>query len=210
VYRGDSKTLLGAIPEYDVIQKCQNLYKKSTLFVKNFHNFVIEDNCSMRRLFALIIVCFLWVGITAPASADVAGLVPCKDSPAFQKRATMARNTTADPTSGKQRFERYSQALCGPEGLPHLIVDGRLSRAGDFLIPSALFLFIAGWIGWVGRAYIIAARKSGDAATKEIIIDVPLAIKCLFQGPFWPLLALKELTSGQLTAKDNEITVSPR
>lgn len=164
----------------------------------------------MRRLFALIIVCFLWVGITAPASADVAGLVPCKDSPAFQKRATMARNTTADPTSGKQRFERYSQALCGPEGLPHLIVDGRLSRAGDFLIPSALFLFIAGWIGWVGRAYIIAARKSGDAATKEIIIDVPLAIKCLFQGPFWPLLALKELTTGQLTAKDNEITVSPR
>jgi photosystem I subunit III len=210
VYRGGLKTLLGAIPEYDVIQKCQNLYKKSTLFVKNFHNFVIEDNCSMRRLFALIIVCFLWVGITAPASADVAGLVPCKDSPAFQKRATMARNTTADPTSGKQRFERYSQALCGPEGLPHLIVDGRLSRAGDFLIPSALFLFIAGWIGWVGRAYIIAARKSGDAATKEIIIDVPLAIKCLFQGPFWPLLALKELTSGQLTAKDNEITVSPR
>jgi photosystem I subunit III len=194
--------------EYDDFQKSS--HKKSTLFVKNFHNFVIEDNCSMRRLFALIIVCFLWVGITAPASADVAGLVPCKDSAAFQKRASLARNTTADPNSGKQRFERYSQALCGEDGLPHLIVDGRLSRAGDFLIPSALFLYIAGWIGWVGRAYIIAARKSGDAATKEIIIDVPLAIKCVFQGPLWPLLALKELTTGELTAKDDEITVSPR
>jgi photosystem I subunit III len=210
VYSPGRRSLLGTIPEYDGIQKSQNPYKKSTLFVKNFHNFVIEDNCSMRRLFALIIVCFLWVGITAPASADVAGLVPCKDSPAFQKRATMARNTTADPTSGKQRFERYSQALCGPEGLPHLIVDGRLSRAGDFLIPSALFLYIAGWIGWVGRAYIIAARKSDSPTTKEIIIDVPLAIRCIFQGPLWPLLAVKELTTGELTAKDSEITVSPR
>jgi photosystem I subunit III len=210
VYRSGSKTLLGSIPEYDVIQKCQNLYKKSTLFVKNFHNFVIEDNCSMRRLFALIIVCLLWVGFTAPASADVAGLVPCKDSPAFQKRATMARNTTADPNSGKQRFERYSQALCGTDGLPHLIIDGRRGREGDFLIPGGIFLYITGWIGWVGRAYLIAARKSGDAATKEIIIDVPLAIKCVFQGPLWPLLAVKELTTGELTAKDNEITVSPR
>lgn len=164
----------------------------------------------MRRLFALVLVCFLWVGFAPAASADVAGLVPCKDSPAFQKRAATARNTTDDPASGQKRFERYSQALCGPEGLPHLIVDGRLSRAGDFLIPSVLFLYITGWIGWVGRAYLIAARKSGNATEKEIIIDLPLAIKSVAQGPLWPLLALKELASGELTANDGDITVSPR
>uniref|UniRef100_B8HVK4 Photosystem I reaction center subunit III n=1 Tax=Cyanothece sp. (strain PCC 7425 / ATCC 29141) TaxID=395961 RepID=B8HVK4_CYAP4 len=164
----------------------------------------------MRRLFALILVFFLWVGFAPTASADVAGLVPCKDSPAFQKRAAKAVNTTDDPASGAKRFERYSQALCGPEGLPHLIVDGRWDRAGDFLIPSVLFLYIAGWIGWVGRAYIQAAKKSDNPAEKEIIIDVPLAIRCISTGPVWPLLALKELTTGELTAKDSELNVSPR
>ncbi len=164
----------------------------------------------MRRLFALVLVLCLWIGFTPIASADVAGLVPCKDSPAFQKRAATARNTTADPTSGQQRFERYSQALCGEDGLPHLIVDGRLERAGDFLIPSVLFLYITGWIGWVGRAYLIAARKSGEATQKEIVIDVPLAIKCMLPGVLWPLLAVKELLSGELTAADGDITVSPR
>jgi photosystem I subunit III len=165
----------------------------------------------MRRLFALVLVLFLWLGFSPVANAgEVAGLVPCKDSPAFQKRAAVARNTTADPDSGKKRFERYSQALCGSEGLPHLIADGRLSRAGDFLIPGVLFLYIAGWIGWVGRAYLIAARKSDNPTEKEIIIDVPLAIKSVVQGPFWPLLAVKELTTGELTAPDNQITVSPR
>ncbi len=164
----------------------------------------------MRRLFALVLVLCLWIGFTPIASADVAGLVPCKDSPAFQKRAATARNTTADPTSGQQRFERYSQALCGEEGLPHLVVDGRLDRAGDFLIPSVLFLYIAGWIGWVGRSYLIAARKSGEATEKEIVIDVPLAIKSMLPGVLWPLLAVKELLSGELTAADSDITVSPR
>lgn len=164
----------------------------------------------MRRLFALILVFFLWVSFAPTASADVAGLVPCKDSPAFQQRAARAVNTTDDPASGAKRFERYSQALCGPEGLPHLIVDGRWDRAGDFLIPSVLFLYIAGWIGWVGRAYLQAAKKSDNPAEKEIIIDVPLAIRCISTGPAWPLLAIKELTTGELTAKDSELNVSPR
>ncbi len=164
----------------------------------------------MRRLFALVLVCLLWVGFAPSASADVAGLVPCKDSSAFQKRAAAARNTTDDPASGQKRFERYSQALCGPEGLPHLIIDGRRGREGDFLIPGVLFLYITGWIGWVGRAYLIAARKSDNPAQKEIVIDVPLAISCVLQGPLWPLLALKEFTSGELLAKDGDITVAPR
>ena len=91
----------------------------------------------------------------------------------FSNVRKSARNTTGDPESGKKRFERYSQALCGPEGLPHLIVDGRLDRAGDFLIPSVLFLYIAGWIGWVGRAYMIAIKKGDNTEEKEIIIDLP-------------------------------------
>ena len=31
----------------------------------------------MRKLFALVLVLFLWMPFAAPASADVAGLTPC-------------------------------------------------------------------------------------------------------------------------------------
>ena len=69
----------------------------------------------------------------------------------------------------------YSQASCGADGLPHLIVDGRLNHAGDFIIPGIAFLYIAGCIGWAGRNYLMAIRGSKDAAMKEIQIDLSLA-----------------------------------
>ena len=161
----------------------------------------------MRRLFALVLVVFLWIGFAPPASADMAGLTPCGDSPAFLQRAKNATTPGA-----KARFERYaeSQVLCGPEGLPHLIVDGRLDHAGEFLIPGLLFLYIAGWIGWAGRSYIIAIRKEGNPEEKEIIIDIPLALKLSLAALAWPATALKEILSGEIAAKNEEITVSPR
>ncbi|MFZ4665473.1 MAG: Photosystem I reaction center subunit III [Prochlorotrichaceae cyanobacterium] len=159
----------------------------------------------MRQLFALVLVVCLWFGFAPTASADIAGLTPCSESPAFIARAEQAATPQA-----QARFDRYSQALCGEEGLPHLIVDGRWSHAGDFTIPSLMFLYIAGWIGWAGRSYLIAVRSEKDAKEKEIIIDVPLAVKCSLGGAAWPLAAFGEFASGQLTAKDNEITVSPR
>jgi len=162
----------------------------------------------MRRLFALILSAFLLFSFAPSASADggVGSLVPCKDSPAFINRAKNASSEKA-----KERFQFYGeQLLCGPEGLPHLVVDGRWSRAGDFLIPSILFLYIAGWIGWVGRKYIIAARESKNPYDKEIIIDVPLAVRLSVGGFIWPLEAIKQMLSGEMFAKDDEIPVSPR
>ena len=164
----------------------------------------------MQKILAVVLSVCLWFSFTPLATAEVAGLVRCSESPAFQERAASARNTTDDPESGKKRFARYAQALCGPEGLPHLIVDGRLDRAGDFLIPGVMFLYIAGWIGWVGRAYVIAIKKDNNPEMKEILIDVPLAISCMLTGFAWPAAALGEFSSGKLVAKDNEITVSPR
>ena len=165
----------------------------------------------MRRLFAFILVFTLWFNFAPPASADaLSHLTPCSQSKAFQQRAKGFLNTTADPQSGQKRAASYANALCGPEGLPHLIVDGRLDHAGDFLIPSILFLYIAGWIGWVGRAYLIAIRGGKDAEMKEVVIDVPLAISKMLTGFAWPLAAVQEFTSGKLTVKDSEIPVSPR
>ncbi len=165
-----------------------------------------------RRLFALILLIGIWFNFAPKALAIGANLVPCSESPAFLERAANARETT-DTTAPQDRFKRYadSGALCGPEGLPHLIVDGRLDHAGDFLIPGILFLYIAGWIGWVGRAYLQAIKK-GDtpAEQKEIIIDLSLALPIMLSGFTWPLAAVKELLSGELTAKDDEIPVSPR
>ncbi|NJK52803.1 MAG: Photosystem I reaction center subunit III, partial [Leptolyngbyaceae cyanobacterium SU_3_3] len=65
-------------------------------------------------------------------------------------------------------------------------------------------------IGWAGRTYLQAVKKGSSPETDEIIINVPLAIKCMIGGAFWPLLAVKELTSGELTETDDKITVSPR
>ncbi|MBD1853465.1 Photosystem I reaction center subunit III [Leptolyngbya sp. FACHB-711] len=161
----------------------------------------------MRRLFALVVVLFLWVGFVPPASADIAGLTPCSESQAFQARAAQARTPQA-----KARFEAYanSQVLCGPDGLPHLIADGRLSHAGEFMIPGIMFLYIAGLIGWSGRSYLINVRKTKNPEMKEVLIDVPLAVKCVVSALAWPLAALKELTTGELVEADNKIPVGPR
>ncbi len=167
----------------------------------------------MKRLLALIFALCIWFSVAPTASADtdnVSGLVPCSQSKAFQQRAATARNTNFDPDSGRKRFERYSQAMCGPEGLPHLVVDGRLDRAGDFIIPSILFLYIAGWIGWVGRAYIQSVKKEPNPEYREIQLDVPRAVGFMLSGFTWPLAAVKELLTGELTAKEDEIPVSLR
>jgi photosystem I subunit 3 len=159
----------------------------------------------MRRLFAVLISALLIFGFAPVAKADVAGLTPCAESARFQQRASSATTEQA-----KARFELYSQALCGTDGLPHLIVDGRWSHAGEFMIPGIAFLYIAGTIGWAGRNYLKAIRGDKDAAMKEIQIDLPLAIKSTLAAATWPIAAFGELTSGKLLESDDKVTVSPR
>ncbi|MEM6424801.1 MAG: Photosystem I reaction center subunit III [Cyanobacteria bacterium P01_H01_bin.119] len=166
----------------------------------------------MRQLFALALVVCLWLGCAPSAMASIAGdnvsgLTPCGENPAFQQRAANARNAAAEA-----RFEFYGSTslLCGEDGLPHLVVDGDLAHAGEFLIPGILFLYIAGFIGWSGRSYIIATRDDKKPEEKEIIIDVPLALRCVLAGLAWPVGAFRQFVNGEMFAKDNEITVSPR
>uniref|UniRef100_A0A0C9SAP7 Photosystem I reaction center subunit III n=1 Tax=Wollemia nobilis TaxID=56998 RepID=A0A0C9SAP7_9CONI len=164
------------------------------------------------------------------AGADIAGLTPCKESKAFAKREkqsikrlenslkpyapdsapALAIKATIEKT--KRRFDNYGKQglLCGTDGLPHLIVNGDQAHWGEFITPGILFLYIAGWIGWVGRSYLIAIRGEKKPTQKEIIIDVPLASRILWRGFIWPLAALNELRSGQLIEDDANITVSPR
>ncbi|CAI9090448.1 OLC1v1025225C1 [Oldenlandia corymbosa var. corymbosa] len=154
----------------------------------------------------------------SPASADISGLTPCKDSKQFAKREkqeikklssslklyapdsapALAINATIEKT--KRRFDNYGKQglLCGSDGLPHLIVSGDQRHWGEFITPGILFLYIAGWIGWVGRSYLIAIRGEKKPTEKEIIIDVPLANRLVWRGFIWPVAAYREYLKGEL------------
>ncbi|CAD6206903.1 unnamed protein product [Miscanthus lutarioriparius] len=160
-----------------------------------------------------------------PAAADIAGLTPCKESKAFAKREknsikkltaslkkyapdsapALAINATIEKT--KRRFENYGKfgLLCGADGLPHLIVSGDQRHWGEFITPGLLFLYIAGWIGWVGRSYLIAISGEKKPAMREIIIDVELATRLLPRGFIWPVAAYRELINGDLVVDDKDV-----
>ena len=110
------------------------------------------------------------------------------------------------------RFDKYkrSELLCGKDGLPHLIADGRWSHAAEFILPGFGFIYISGWIGWVGRKYLRAVSTTKNPAESEIIINVPLALRIMTTGYIWPISAWQDFTSGELIAPADEITVSPR
>lgn len=164
----------------------------------------------MKRLFALLLAITLAFSFAPSASANEVSnlLVPCRDSAMFQQRAK-----NAGPGSAADRFQKIVDAdmLCGKDdGLPRLIADGRLSRAGDFIIPGVLFLYLAGWLGWAGRNYLNTVRFSNTPEYREIMIDVPLAIQCFAGALLWPLQAIKETLTGEIQQKDEKVPVSPR
>jgi photosystem I subunit 3 len=181
------------------------------------------------NLFKLIFIALL---IFSPkiALADIGGLTKCSESPAFNKRLkasvkkleqriskyevdsppALSLKQQIDRTEA--RFDKYgrSDLLCGTDGLPHLIADGRWTHAAEFILPGFGFIYISGWIGWVGRKYLRAVSTSKNPSESEIIINVPLALKIMSTGYIWPVSAWQELISNELIAPDSEITVSPR
>lgn len=164
------------------------------------------------------------------ALADIGGLTKCSESPAFTKRLNASVKKLEQRASQYEvdsppalalkqqiertqaRFDKYSRSelLCGTDGLPHLIADGRWSHAAEFILPGFGFIYISGWIGWVGRKYLRAVSTSANPTESEIIINVPLALKIMTTGYIWPVLAWQELISNELVAVSKEITVSPR
>ena len=185
----------------------------------------------MKR-FNLISLLFIVLLAFTPdqASADIGGLTKCSDSPAFNKRLAasvkkleqrMSQYEADSPPAlalqqqierTKARFDKYSRSelLCGTDGLPHLIADGRWSHAAEFILPGFGFIYISGWIGWVGRKYVRAVSTTKNPTESEIIINVPLALKIMTTGYIWPISAWQELISKELVLPSDEITVSPR
>jgi photosystem I subunit 3 len=183
-----------------------------------------------QSILTVIFSTFLFTSLTPEASANFNALVPCKESPAFQKRLKSsvkklenrlklytpetkeAKFLEKEIEATKARFERYenSTLLCGKEGLPRIIASGQWDHAGEFTIPAIIFLYITGWIGWVGRKYLRYASATSNPTENEIIINVPVALTIMNSGFLWPVEAWKEFTSGDLLASKDDVTVSPR
>ena len=185
----------------------------------------------MKHFNLIATICGLLI-ILSPnkAQAEVGGLTKCSESPAFAKRQktsvkkleqriatyqvdsppALALQQQIDRTNA--RFDKYSRSdlLCGQDGLPHLIADGRWNHAAEFVLPGFGFIYISGWIGYVGRKYLRAVSTTKNPAESEIIINVPLALKIMVTGYIWPISAWQELISGKLVASKDQITVSPR
>ncbi len=180
----------------------------------------------MRRLFSILLSAFLLLGIAPTVNAagealnadrastefTASGLTPCSENARFQDRASSA--STAKDIA---RFERYSKASCGDDGLPHLVIGATIEpfgalanrhHEGDILIPGHIFIYIAGIIGWSGREYLRASKKLKNPAENEIFIDFALARQCLIKGAAWPLEANKQGRSGDLREKDENISLN--
>ncbi|WP_218080054.1 hypothetical protein [Anthocerotibacter panamensis] len=145
--------------------------------------------------------------------------IPCSESQAFKdlKDARInglkekiaatdpatqyAKDLTASMELWEYRYANYEKnASCDKDsGQPHLIVDGRLSHAGDFIIPSILFLWLAGALGWAGRDYLLKTQNAMD----EILIDFSKAVPSLVLGLAWPLFAIPQILSGAI--RDNRV-----
>lgn len=185
----------------------------------------------MKRFNILTLLLTLLIFLTPTfALAEIGGLTKCSESAAFEKRQKasikkleqrMATYQIGTPPAlalqqqierTEARFNKYSRSdlLCGTDGLPHLIADGRWSHAAEFILPGFGFIYISGWIGWVGRKYLRAVSTTKNPAESEIIINVPLALKIMTTGYIWPISAWQELISGDLVALDEEVTISPR
>ena len=159
------------------------------------------------KITSLLLAGLLAFMVPTICQASTGVLVDCEKSPGFTKRLNasvkkletrlkkyepgtppaLALQSQIDQT--KLRFDRYgkSNLLCGTDGLPHLIVDGRLDHAGEFMLPGVMFLYTTGWIGWAGRKYIqtvaIAAQDQAELSGRAFagLQDVMEAVEFMVQ-----------------------------
>ena len=180
----------------------------------------------MKR-FNFIILLFIVLLSTNPTkvSAEIGGLTKCSESPAFEKRLKASvkkleqRKSIYDVDSPpalalqqqinrtEARFDKYSRSelLCGTDGLPHLIADGDWNHAAEFILPGFGFIYISGWIGYVGRKYLRAVSTTKNPSENEIIINVPMALSIMSTGYIWPISAWQELVSNELIVPKDQI-----
>ena len=191
---------------------------------------IIPNSLLGKSIYLTLFLLAIFAVPTHKAYASFHSLELCRDSSAFQKRLSSSTkklekkiNLYSDKNNEtnafakeialtKIRFASYSNSniLCGKEGLPRMMIFEQSEHLSQFYSSGLLFLYIAGWIGWVGRKYLCVINLAENAFENEIILNVPKAILIMYSGLFWPINAIKELASGDLVISAQEITISPR
>jgi photosystem I subunit III len=147
-------------------------------------------------------------------------LEPCKNNKKFAKRikdeiykiqarqkkypeGSVVYNRLAVKIDGvKRRQAAYGDRFCGKkDGLPRVIATGEADVRGSVVYPGAMFLYIAGWIGWAGRSYLMRTNDEN----KELRIDVPLALQCMASGFSWPVAAWQDIVNGDMVVPDDKV-----
>lgn len=201
--------------------------------IKSLRKMFKQKQFVPKRNINLLIFIFFFFNLILPIPTHALNksvLVDCSQSTSFTKRKNTSikklENRLAKYEKGslpaiaiqeqikktENRFQRYSDSglLCGTDGLPHLIADGDLKHLNEFVTPGIMFIYIAGWIGWSGRKYIQEVSKQKNPTQKEIILDVPLALRIMFSAYLWPYLSWQEFLANNFVEKNTDITVSPR
>merc|ERR1711920_631305 len=85
------------------------------------------------------------------------------------------------------------------DGLPRVFTTNENLRGS--IIPGAfLFIYITGWIGWVGREYL---NRTADPM-KELILDMPLVARCMLSGFAWPVASWQSIVKGTFVQKTSD------
>jgi len=147
-------------------------------------------------------------------------LEPCKDNKIYHKKfkdelykTTKQQGKYAKGSAVYARFDKkvaqikareeaYGDRLCGKkDGNPRVVATGEWNVRASVMWPASIFLYIAGWIGWAGRSYLIRTNDE----TKELNIDVPLALTCMASGFSWPVAAWQEIVNGEMAVPNSQI-----
>lgn len=104
----------------------------------------------------------------------------------------------------KRRQNAYGELFCGKkDGLPRVMADNTIK--GGLSIPTVLFFYMTGSIGWAGRSYLLRTRS----IAKEFSIDVPLALMCMASSFAWPVLGWQAIVNGEMTEPEYNLYKQP-
>lgn len=65
---------------------------------------------------------------------------------------------------------------------------------------------MAGYIGYVGRQYIMFIKGGDKPTEKEIIIDVPKALQLAWEGATWPIATIQVRTGSPAASPPSPLT----
>jgi len=143
----------------------------------------------MKKLLLFIPSFTIFTATPSLASADVSGLVPCKDSAVFKRRldgsvkklssrlanyeegtpAYLALEAQIEKT--KVRFDKYGKQglLCGADGLPHLIqMEDQVTRVNLFYLELCSYISLAGLVGQDVVIYNIRKKQISQTKMKSL------------------------------------------